>query len=149
MAVLQSTFSEDIPGGFPGMIADGILSNIETGILEGSTACAFGRPVYQGTATKGLTLTPSASIRGFALAHQGLPVTEDRPADTYAPGDNVAFVERGKVWVNSSTTATKGQQVYVTSAGAITNSSSGNTAATGWLFDDTITAPGIVRIARR
>jgi hypothetical protein len=149
MAVLQSTFGEDIAAGYPGMDASGELSNIITGTLEGSTACAFGRPVYQGTGEKGLTLTVSSALKGFALARTGLPVTSTRPADSYAPGDNVAVKERGVIWVSSSTDATKGGQVYVTSAGAITKTAGGNTAATGWFFDDTISAAGLVRIARR
>lgn len=146
---LQSTFVEDIPYGFPGMEADGILSNIETYTLEGSTACEFGRPLYQGTADRGATLTVSAALLGFALARRGLPLTSARAADTFAPLDNVPVKERGKIWVTSATAATKREQVYVTSAGAITHTSGGNTAATGWLFDDTITGAGIVRIARR
>lgn len=149
MAVLQSTFSEDIPGGFPGMDADGELSNIISRVLEGETDCEFGRPVYAGSADRGVTLTVSAALKGFALARKGLPLTADRPADVYAPGDTVAVKERGKIWVTSTTSAANDAQVYVTSAGAITNSSGGNTAATGWFFDDTISAPGVVRIVRR
>lgn len=150
MAVLQSTFVEDIPGGYAGMDASGELSNIITGTLEGSTACAFGAPVYQGTADKGLTLTVSSALKGFALARKGLPVTSDRAADHYAPGDNVPVKERGVIWVNCSTAANNGEQVYVvTATGAITNSSSSATAATGWFFEDTIAGAGLVRIARR
>ena len=150
MAVLQSTFGEDIAYGFPGMEADGELSNIITGTLEGETACPFGRAVFQGTADRGFTLTVSADLMGFAIARHGLPVTADRAADTFAPGDNVPAKNRGKIWVTSTTTADKGDPVYfVTATGAITNSSSGTTAATGWEFDDTITAPGLVRIVRR
>lgn len=149
MAVVQSTFSEDIVTGYPGMEADGELSNIITGTLEGSTACAFGRPVFKGSADRGLSLTVSANLRGFAIARKGLPVTSDRAADTYAPKDNVPVKNRGKIWVASTTAAAKDEQVYITSAGAITNASSGNTAATGWFFDDTISAAGNVRIVRR
>ena len=149
MAVTQSTFSEDIAYGFPGMDADGELSNKISRHLEGSTACAFGRPVYQGTADRGVTLVVSAALKGFASAIKGLPVTSTRAADTYAPGDTIPVKERGKLWVTSTTAADNGDQVYVTAAGAITNSSGGNTAATGWFFDDTIAAAGIVRIARR
>jgi hypothetical protein len=149
MPPLQSTFVEDIPGGFPGMEADGELSNIVSRHLEGETACAFGRPVYQGTADRGVTLTVSADLVGFAVARKGLPVTADRAADTFAPGDTLPVKERGKIWVTSATAATNGAQVYVTSAGAVTATSGGNTAATGWEFDDTITAAGVVRIVRR
>lgn len=147
--VLQSTFVEDIPGGFPGMDADGELSNIISRHLEGETACEFGRPVYRGSADRGVTLTVSAALMGFALARSGLPVTADRDADTFAPGDTIPVKERGKIWVDSATAANDGQQVYVTSGGAVSNSSGGNTAATGWFFDDTIAAPGVVRIVRR
>lgn len=149
MGVTQSTFVEDIPGGYAGLEADGELSNAVSRHLEGENACAFGRPVYQGSNDRGVVLTVSADLVGFAIARKGLPVTEDRAADTFAPGDTLPVKERGKIWVTSTTTATKGQQVYVTSAGAITNSAGGNTAATGWEFDDTITVAGLVRIVRR
>lgn len=147
--VTQSTFSEDIAFGFPGMEADGELSNIVSRNLEGATACAFGRPVYQGADDRGVTLVVSAALVGFAIARKGLPVTADRAADTFAPGDTLPVKERGKIWVTSATAADKGDPVYVTAGGAVTASSGGNTAATGWEFDDTITAGGIVRIVRR
>lgn len=148
---LQSTFVEDIPGGFPGMEADGELSNIISRTLEGDTACAFGRPVYRGTDDKGVDLTVAANeLMGFALAKKGNVVTADRAADTYAPGDTIPIKERGKIWVTCTTTCADGEQVYITSAGAVSNSSGGgNTAATGWFFEDTLAAPGIVRIVRR
>jgi hypothetical protein len=149
MVAVQTTFSEDIPYGYAGMDADGSLSNILSRHLEGATACEFGRPVYQGTADKGVTLVVSAALIGFALARTGLPVTEDRAADTYAPGDTLPVKERGVIWVDCATSANNGAQVYVTAAGAVTATSGGNTAATGWFFEDTISAPGIVRIARR
>lgn len=149
MAVLQSTFSEDIPYGYPGMEADGELSNIISLTLEGSTPCEFGRPVYRGSADRGCDLTVDANLRGFALANKGLPVTEDRDADTYAPGDTIRVKERGKIWVTCSTAAADGEQVYVTAGGAVTHTSGGNTIATGWFFDDTISVAGLVRIARR
>lgn len=149
MAVLQTNFGDDIAYGYPGMEADGLLSNIESFTLEGSTACPFGRPVYKGVADRGCSLTVSATLRGFAIAHKGNVVTANRAADTYAPGDMIPVKQRGKIWVTSTSTAAKDDQVYVTSAGAITNVSTSNQIATGWYFDDTITAAGLVRIVRR
>lgn len=151
MAVLQSTFSEDVPYGYAGMEADGEGSNIISRTLEGATDCEFGRPVYRGTADKGCDLTVAAGeLYGFAIAKKGLPLTADRPADVYTPGDTVSIKERGKMWVTSATVAADGAQVYVTSAGAVSNSSGGgNVIATGWFFEDTISAPGVVRIVRR
>lgn len=151
MAILQSTYADDIAVGYAGMEADGELSNIITRTLEGATACAFGRPVYRGTADKGCDLTVTAGeLLGFAAANKGLPVTATRAADTYAPGDNVRVKERGKITVNCTTSAADGEPVYIVGAsGAVTNVSSGNVAATGWVFEDTIAAAGLVRIVRR
>lgn len=151
MAVLQSTFSEDITPGFPGMEADGEGSNIITRTLEGSTDCEFGRPVYRGSNDKGCDLTVGAGdLYGFAIVNPGLPLTADRPASVYAPGDSIRIKERGKIWVTCATAAADGAAVYVTSAGAVSNSSGGgNVAATGWVFEDTISTGGIVRIVRR
>ncbi len=151
MAVIQSTFGESYDKGYPGMEADGELSNIITVTLEGATACAFGRPVYKGTNDRGADLTAVAGeLRGFALAKKGLPVTAARAADTYIAGDNVPVKERGKIWVTSTTAANKDQPVYIIAAsGAVTNVVGANIQATGWVFDDTIAAAGLVRIVRR
>lgn len=149
MAVLQSTYSENIAFSYPGAPGNGELSNDISLHLEGSTACLFGRPVYRGTADDGATLTVSANLRGFALRQQALPVTADRPEDAYKPGDTMAVRERGSIYVTSTVAVADGEPVYVTSAGAITNVASGNTIATGWVFDQTIAAPGLVLIVRR
>lgn len=148
---LQSTFSEDIPYGFAGMEADGELSNIISRTLEGATACAFGHPVYRGTDDKGCDLSVGADLLGFAVARKGLPVTDDRAADTFAPGDTIPIKERGKIWVTcDSNGSTDGAQVYVVTATGVISSSSGSaTAATGWFFEDTRSGAGIVRIVRR
>lgn len=150
MAVVQNTFSEDIPVGYAGMEADGELSNIISRTLEGSANCPFGAPVYRGTNDRGVTLAVSAALMGFALAQKGLPVTSARPADNYAPGDTIAIKERGKLWVYSAAGAADGGQVYVvTATGAITSASGSATAATGWFFDETTGGAGLVRIVRR
>lgn len=151
MAVLQNTFSEDIASGFPGMEADGEGSNIISRTLEGSDPCAFGSPVYRGANDKGCDLNVAAGeLYGFAIARRGLPVTSDRAADTFAPGDTIPIKERGKIWVNCSTSCADGGKVYVTTAGAISSSSGGsNVEATGWVFEDTLSGAGLVRIVRR
>jgi hypothetical protein len=149
MAVLQTNFSDDIAVPYAGSPGNGELSNDRSIHLEGSTACEFGRPVYQGTADKGGTLTVSANLLGFALRQQGLVETSARPADSYAPGDTMAVRDRGTIYVDAAVAVDKDEQVYVTSAGVITNVSTSNTAATGWVFDQTIAAAGRVQIARR
>lgn len=148
MAVLQNTFGEDIAFGFPGMEADGELSNIITRVLESAT-CGFGKAVYQGAADRGAVTTPSANLLGFTIANKGLPVTEARPADTFIAKDNLRIKNRGKIWVTAGAAVNDRDPVFVTAAGAITNVSTGNTAATGWEFDDTAASGALVRIVRR
>ena len=149
MAVLQSTFVEDIPGGFPGMEADGELSNIITRTLE-SASCAFGKAVYRGSNDRGAVTTPAAgTLLGFTIANKGLPVTADRAADTFIAKDNLRIKNRGKIWVLAGANVADGDAVYVTSGGVITNVSTSNVAATGWEFDDTATSGSPVRIVRR
>jgi hypothetical protein len=149
MAVLQTTFGDNIPYGYPGMEADGEISNIISTNLEGATPAPFGAFAFKGTRDRGITLTPNSTVRGVIIAHKGNVVTTGRAADTYAVGDTVPVKNRGKIWVTAAVAVAKDDPVYVTSAGAITNVVSGNTAATGWYFDDTITAAGIVRVVRR
>lgn len=149
MAVLQSTFDETNAVSYPGSPGNGELSNDRSLNLEGSTACEFGRPVYRGAADKGAVLTVSANLLGFALRNQVMPETSARAVDTYAPGDTMAVRESGTIYVTAAKAVDDGDPVFVTSAGALTDASSGNTAATGWVFDQTITAAGLVRIARR
>jgi hypothetical protein len=149
MAVLQNTYTETFGVGYPGAAGNGENSNDITLTLEGATACAFGRAVYRGVADKGATLTPSANLRGFALRQQGLSETSTRPADSYAPNDNMAVRERGSIYITSATAAADGDPVFVTPAGLVSNSAAGNTAATGWVYDQTITAAGVALIVRR
>lgn len=148
MAVLQNSFGEDIQVGYPGMEADGELSNIITRTLETGTV-GFGKAVYQGTADRGAVTTPSANLLGFTIANPGLPVTATRPADTYAAKDSLRVKNRGKIWVLAGAAVNDRDPVFVTNAGAITNVSTGNTAATGWEFDDTAASGSPVRIVRR
>ena len=149
MAVLQSTFGEDPAVGFPGMEADGELSNIITRTLE-SASVGFGKAVYRGSDDRGVVTTPAAgTLMGFTIANPSLPVTDARPADSYKQGDTLRVKNRGKIWVLAGEAVTDGAQVYVTSAGAIVDTASSNTIADGWVFDDTAASGAPVRIVRR
>ena len=150
MAVLQTTFTEDQAIGYAGMPADSQLKNDTPHQLEGAINLPFGAPAYIGSADNGCdTVVGAGELIGFALEQKGIAVTANRPADVYIPGDMVRIRRKGSLFVACSTAATKRGQVYVTAGKLITNASSGNTAATGWEFDQTIAAAGIVRIIAR
>lgn len=149
MAVVQNDFNDEAPKGYPGMEADGELSNIITRTLE-SDSVGFGKAVYQGTNDRGVVTAPSANLLGFTIKNPFLPITSARAADTYAKGDNVRIKNRGKIWVTAAANVTDRAPVYVTTGGDITSASGGgNVAATGWEFDDTASSGEVVRIVRR
>lgn len=148
MAVIQNNFPDEIVGGFPGMEADGELSNIITRTLE-SSSVGFGKAVYQGAGDRGAVTTPSANLLGFTIKNPFLPITSARAADTYAKGDNLRIKNRGKIWVTVASDVTPRAPVYVTATGEITATSGGNQAATGWEFDDTAKSGNVARIVRR
>lgn len=150
MAVLQNAYPENIARGVPGMVPNSEDSNTLSRVLEGVAACAFGRPVYRGSGAKGVILTVSAgNLIGFTELTHGLPETATRPLDSYAPLDTMPVRERGPIAVACTTAAVAGTDVFVTPAGAVSNVSAGNTAATGWKFEETIAAAGVVVIVRR
>lgn len=151
MAFVQSTYSNDIPVGFAGMVANQETSNRITRQCEDAAGIAFGRAVFRGANAKGITATPNANtFVGITMASYSggsttFPSTNADPV--WNQGQSVGVLERGVIWVNSTTAATAGGTVYVTAAGAVTNSASGNTALPANVtFDDTITAAGLVRV---
>ena len=156
MAQLQTLYNETIGVPYAGSAANGEGSNDISLHLEGAVDCAFGRPVYRGAGDKGAILTPTANtLRGFAMRQQGLSETSGRPLDSYksgdadGAGDTMLVRERGSIYIASTTAAADGDAVFVTPAGGVSNVSAGNTAATGWVYDQTIAAAGLAIIVRR
>lgn len=130
------------------LVAHGVVGTAITTIpgITSVTVTAGGTPTAGDTFF--ITVTGN-DLLGFTLASKGLPVTADRAADTYIANDNVRVKNRGKLWVTAGAAVNDGDAVYLTSAGAITNVSAGNSVATGWQFDDTAASGAPVRIVRR
>lgn len=149
MAVLQSTYSEDPAIGYAGMVLSGATSNRITRTIEDAGGVAFGKAVFRGSGDHGCTATPSAAGLGFAIATSAAGILASADADKYVQYDNVAILTEGEIVVSAAVAVADGEPVYVTSADAITNVSSGNTILTGWVFDRTTAAAGLVPVAKR
>jgi hypothetical protein len=150
MAELQTTYGEDIAAGFPGMVANGETSNRISRTCEDAGGIPFGVPVYRGSGDHGCTLTPAAgAFLGISIAHSALPVVAGGTADEYAQYESVAIMTQGVIWVTAAEAVTDGAQAYGTSAGAIDDTSTDDTILTGWFFDTTGGAAGLVRLAKR
>jgi len=152
MAVVQSTYLTGYAVGYAGMIADGETSNRISRTVEDATAIASSVPVFRGTGDHGVTVTPTAgTLMGITIANYASPavVATGVQADNYPQYSSAGILMLGEIWVNTSVAVNDGDQAYVTSAGAITNVSTSNTILTGWFFQDTIAAAGLVRLAKR
>jgi hypothetical protein len=150
MAV-QDTYSATPAKGYPGMVANGETSNRISRTCEDVAGIAFGKAVYRGSGDQGCTATPAAgTLLGFAIADHGVqPLPGGVAADIYPRYSSVGIMNLGAIYVTAGEDVTDGADVYVTGAGAIVDTASGNTAATGWKFDETVASGGIVRIVRR
>lgn len=151
MAVYQDTYTAVRPVGYAGMIANGETSNRISRTVEDATAIGFGKPVFRGTGDHGVTATPSAVLMGITIANYAAPAVPATgvQADSYPQYSTAGILTQGVIWVQSSVAVADGEQAYVTSAGAITNVSTSNTILTGWFFQDTLSAAGLTRLAKR
>ena len=70
-------------------------------------------------------------------------------ADTVPQYGSAGIMTKGAIFVTAGEAVTDGAQVYVTSAGAIVDTSTSNVIAPGWFFDQTAGNGEIVRIVNR
>ncbi len=155
MAVLQSTYSEDITAGFPGMVANGETSNRITRTCEVAAGVGFGVPVYRGTGDHGCTNTVGtlATFLGWTIASTGQSYTAGQDADEYQQYDNVPIITLGAIYITVTGAVTDGAAITVGAGGGIADLYGATAAdathiATGWVADETITS-GICRIVKR
>jgi hypothetical protein len=155
MPVLQSTYTDDLALGFPGMVANGETSNRITRTVETAAGIAFGRPVYRGSGDHGCTSTVGtlATFLGFTIATSAVAPVAGQDADEYQQYDNANIMSSGAIFVTVTGSVADGAAVTIgTGAGAADGI--GSTAAdathiaTGWIFDQTVTN-GLCRIVKR
>ncbi|MGJ0508921.1 MAG: structural cement protein Gp24 [Methylocystis sp.] len=156
MAELQTSYSETVPAGFPGMVANGETSNRITRTIEDAGGIGFGVPAARGTLDHGCTATVAAAadVLGITIATTALGLTAGATADTYAEHDNVAIMTGGAIYVDVVGAVAPGDPLTF-GIGAGAADGIGNTAAdathialTGWVADETVT-DGVCRIVKR
>jgi len=151
MAVVQDTYNNAPAAGFAGMVANGETSNRISRTIEDAAGIAFGKAAFRGAGDHGVTGTPGAGFLGIVIADHGLPLLPGGTADTFPQYASVPLITEGVVMVSASLAVADGDPVYVTPGKAFTNvsNSGANTALTGWVYDGTLGAAGLVNIARR
>jgi len=148
MAEVQTTYTDNLAPGYPGMIANGETSNRITRTCEDSGGIPFGVPVYRGSGDHGCTRTPNAFLLGITIAHEALGLLAGQTADRYQQYDNVAILPLGVIWVTAGEAVTDGAPAYDTGS-AIVDTVGSNTELTGWEFDITGANGDLVKLARR
>lgn len=151
MAVLQTTFSDTVAAGYPGMVANGETSNRITRTAE-VAGIAFGAAAFRGSGDHGCTdvVGTAATFLGPVIATSALGIVAGQTADEHAQYDNVAIMTQGAIWVLCGDAVTDGAAVYVDAAtGEWTDTATDNIAATDWIFDTTGAADTLVKIVKR
>jgi hypothetical protein len=152
MAELQTSYSETIAAGYPGMVANGETSNRISRTCEDAAGIGFGKAVFRGSGDHGCTATvgTSATFLGVTIATSALALTAGVDADEYQQYDNVPIMSAGAIWVTAGEAVADGSQVYAdASTGAFVDTSTSNILLTGWFFDTTAANAALVRIVKR
>lgn len=155
MAELQTTYSDNLAKGYPGMVANGETSNRISRTCETAAGIAFGQPAYRGTGDHGCTATVGtlASFYGWTIAQHGQALLAGQDADEYQQYDNVGILTLGAIYVNVKGAVTDGLAITVGTGGGAADLIGGTAAdathiATGWVADETVT-DGLCRIVKR
>lgn len=146
MAVVQSTYGENIRAAVAGLVANMETANSISRIVEDAAGIGFGVAVFQGTADNGVTATPADdTFVGITIRDV---TREPTDSDTYPETATAGVLTMGVVWVEAGATVAAGEAVYVTPAGAVTNTDNtgANPALTGAKFDSSGDSGDLVKV---
>lgn len=153
MPILQSTYTDDLALGYPGMVASGETSNRITRTVETAGGIAFGRAVYRGSGDHGCTSTVGtlATFLGFTVATSAQQPVAGQDADEYQQFDNATILTSGAIFVTVTGNVADGAAITVATANGALSSTAADASniATGWVADQTITGGGLIRIVKR
>lgn len=140
MAV-QSTYSENIRAAVPGQLVDTIPKTLLSRTVEDAGGLAFGIPVAQGAADKGIraftTSDTAADFVGITVRERSVAAE----ADQFKQYDSARVLTQGAICVLASVAVAVGDPVYVVPAtGLFTNVATGNVQLPNARFDTSTTA---------
>lgn len=110
MPALQTSYSERMPIGYPGMPATMVGYDAASLICESATI-PFGRVVSQGSAHNGALLgaTAAALFRGISV--RNIAINPSNEGDQYVQYDNMSAMIRGEMWVEVEYVVVAGEPV--------------------------------------
>ena len=148
MPAVQTSYSATQPPAYLGMVANGEwVTNVISRIVDPASAVAvnFGDAVLQGSSEQ--LVVPAAGntgvFRGIAVRDTTLPPGNN---DQFLPTNSLPVVTKGVVWVNAAAAVNPGQAAYLTAAGTLTNSASGNTAIPNAIWESGTGSAGLAKL---
>lgn len=152
MAVVQTTYSENIAPAVNGMVANMTNWDADTRIVETATGIPFGVAVGQGAADKGAVLGASAGTGFVGISVRDVTLPPRSAIDKYADGENMAVLTEGDIWVTVGGDVTAGGDVtFAASTGVLSSAATSGTqfAITGarWMTGATNGGLAILRLS--
>lgn len=123
MATVQTTYPVNIPRTKVGHVPNMLQADIISRTVETVAGVAFGAPVAQGADPLGCIAYAGTGFIGVAVRDRAIRHTA---ADIFLQYDSARILRKGPISVIAAVNVVAGDLVYVTSAGAFTNSASGN-----------------------
>jgi len=155
MAELQTSYTETVAKGYPGMVANGETSNRISRTCEDAAGIGFGVAAFRGSGDHGCTATvgTAATFLGFTIATAGQALTAGQDADEYQQYDNVPIMPRGAIYVTVVGAVTDGADLTIGKGAGLADGIGATAAdathiASGWIADETVTS-GLCRIVKR
>lgn len=150
MAVLQTTYTDQVAPGYAGMVANAETSNRITRTIKDASGIAFGKPAYEGTDDHSCSATgTAATFLGITIAHEVLAQLASSTPDVFPQNASVPVMTQGVIWAIAGAAVAKRDAVYATSAGVLTNVATNNIALAGWVFDTSAASGALVKLAKR
>ena len=148
MPAVQTTYPTTMAAASLGMVANGEwVTNVISRIVDPASAIPvnFGDPVLQGGSDQ---LVVSANggtgaFRGIAVREPTLPPGNN---DQYLAGNSIGVLTKGVIWLQAAAAVTAGQSAYLTPAGALTGSATGNAVIPGAIWDSATTGAGLAKL---
>ena len=142
MPQIQTTYASTYTAAFVGMIANQETRNIISLAVQDATL-AFGAAVFQGATDNACTSVPGTRFRGIAIVDKSVPAGS---SDAYVQMQTASVATLGVVWVVAAHAVAAGEPVFVTSSGAFTDVSTGDTAIPNATFDSSAASGALVKI---
>jgi len=129
MAVVQSTYSENIRQAVPGLLANMTNWNADTRHVETAAGIGFGLACGQGAAERGARLAAAAATGFVGISLRDVAVAAGN-SDKYLKEDAMSVLTQGDIWVTVGGDVVAGQPVTFNSTTGVLSA----TAASGTQF---------------